>query len=56
MLQYFGKKIKTKSQNVLWANFYVCSTYMGKIGRGNDLRQDHSILLFVAKTQEWKSK
>ena len=24
ILQQFGKRIKTKSENVLWANFYVC--------------------------------
>ena len=26
--------VKTKSQFVLWANFYICRSYRGKTGRG----------------------
>ena len=49
-VQYFGtgtkykleivyksrKKVKTKSQKVLGANFYLCRSYRGKTGRGEE--------------------
>ena len=34
ILQQCGKKVKTKSQEVLGANSYVCRSYRGKTGRG----------------------
>ena len=51
-VQYFGtgtkykleivcksrKKVKTKSQKVLGANFYLCRSYRGKTGRGGGRR------------------
>ena len=32
MLHQCGKKVKTKSQIVVWANSYVCRSYRGKTG------------------------
>ena len=34
ILHQCGKRVKTKSQNVLWATSYVCRNYMGKTGGG----------------------
>ena len=33
ILQQPGKRVRTKSQKVLWANFYICRSYRGKTGR-----------------------
>ena len=33
ILHHCGKRIKTKIQKVLGANFYVCRSYRGKTGR-----------------------
>ena len=34
ILRQCGKKVKTKSQNVLGVNSYVCRSCMGKTSRG----------------------
>ena len=34
-LHYCGKRVKTKSEKVLWSNFDVCRSYRGKTGRGS---------------------
>ena len=35
MLYQFGKRIKTESQKVLVANYYVCRSYRRRTGRGS---------------------
>ena len=32
ILHQCGKRVKTKSQKLLWANYYVCRSYRGKNG------------------------
>ena len=34
ILHQCGKRVKTKSQNVLGGNSYICRSYRGKTGRG----------------------
>ena len=33
-LNQCGKRVKTKSQKVFWANIYACTSYGGKTDRG----------------------
>ena len=37
ILHQYGKRVKTKSQTVWTANSYVCTSYIGKTGRGKTL-------------------
>ena len=34
ILHQCRKRVKAKSQEVLWASSYVCRSYRGKTGRG----------------------
>ena len=34
ILRKYGKRVETKSQKVLGAKSYICTSYTGKTGRG----------------------